>query len=132
MDEEKEECEKRWWYISYRGVPDGGYPLPCLPAAPGAVPDRARLRYFREHGKDGLHDAERAMAPYALLLSTMVEIVGSSDLKAERVTFGSALDDACARLDIDRITLPQEMEELLLRSLFIVFTSEGFPGAADA
>lgn len=129
MDEEKEECERRWWFISYKGVPDGGSPLPCLPAAPGAVPDRARLRYFR---KDGLHDAERAMAPYALLLSTMVEIVGSSDLQAERVTFGSALDDACERLEIDRAFLPQEMEELLLRSSFSIITAGGFPGAAEA
>ncbi len=132
MDEEKAECERRWWYISYRGVPDGGSPLPCLPAAPGAVPDRARLRYFLEHGRDGLHDAERAMAPYALLLRTMVEIVGSSDLSAERVTFGSALDDACRRLEVDRASLPKDMEELLLRSSFSVITNRGFPGAAEA
>lgn len=132
MDEEKAECERRWWYISYVGVPDGGSPLPCLPAAPGAVPDRSRYRHFKEHGRDGLHDPERAMAPYALLLQTMVEIVGSSDLAAEKVTFGSALDDACRRLEVDRASLPREMEELLLRSSFSVMTSRGFPGAAEA
>lgn len=132
MDEEKAECERRWWYISYFRVPDGGSPLPCLPAAPGAVPDRSRYRHFVEHGKDGLHDPERAMAPYALLLQTMVEIVGSSDLSAERVTFGSVLDDACRRLEVDRASLPREMEELLLRSSFSVITNRGFPGAAEA
>ncbi len=131
-DEERAECERRWWYISYKGVPDGGSPLPCLPAAPGAVPDRARLRYFREHGRDGFHDPERAMAPYALLLSHMVESLGSSDLSEAGVTFGSSLDGACEKLGVDRATLPKDVEELLLRSAFSVITNRGFPGAPEA
>ncbi len=120
MGEEAAECAKRWWFMTHLTASEGGSPLPCLPGAPGAVPDRARLRHFREHGKDELYDPVRAMAPYALLLQTMVEIVGSSDLRAERVTFGSALDEACGRLGLDRASIPPEMEELVLRSSFAV------------
>ncbi len=129
MDEEAIECSKRWWFITHVV---GGSPLPCLPAAPGAVPDRARLRHLREHGRDGLYDLVVSMAPYALLLQTVVEIVGSSDLRAERVTFGSALDAACGRLGLERRALPPEMEELILRSSFFVITGGGIPGASEA
>lgn len=132
MDEERAECERRWWFMSYAGVPDGGSPLPCLPGATGAVPDRARLRHFREHGKDGLHDPVRAMAPYALLLQTVVEDLGSSDLAAARATFGSALEGACAKLGLDRSSLPREMEEVILRSAFVMISGGGIPGAPEA
>jgi len=116
--------------MSYRGVPDGGSPLPCLPGAPGAVPDRARLAFFREHGRDGLHDPVLAMAPYALLLQTMVETLGSAEGSGTK--FGEALDGACRRLDVDRATLPGEMESLLLRSAFTVIGGKRIPGAPDA
>jgi len=132
MDEEKAECERRWWFISYKGVPDGGSPLPCLPAAPGAVPDRARYRYFKEHGRDELHDPERRMAPYALLLQTAVEIVGAPGPQEGRMTFGTALDEACSRLGLDRGSLPRDMEGLILVSIFRMVTSGGLPGAPEA
>jgi hypothetical protein len=132
MDEEREECERRWWFMSYHGVPDGGSPLPCLPSAPGAVPDRARLRHFREHGKDEHHDPARAMAPYALILQMMIEDLGSSDLRSARVSFGDALVAACSRLNIDHVALPKDIQGVLLRSAFTMITSGGIPGAPEA